>query len=60
MKLWGKLWKQNHLIADQVVEEESEDTRTHKVFRLLEQLCRTFDLGQPIWLEHNIRDVQRR
>ena len=39
------------MLRDTVVEEESEDTRTHKIFRALEEICYEFDLGKPIWLD---------
>ncbi|MCF0132923.1 MAG: hypothetical protein HUJ72_03545 [Blautia sp.] len=58
-RMWGKIWKDNHLLKDTVFSEESEDTRTHKVFRGLEQICYEFDLGQPIWLDFNIKDFQK-
>jgi hypothetical protein len=57
--MWGKLWKSNHMIRDTVIEDSSEDTRTHKVFHALEQICYEFDLGHPIWLDKNIRDFKR-
>ena len=31
-RLWGKIWKDNHLVQDAVAEEAGDDTRTHKVF----------------------------
>ena len=58
MKLWGKLWKDNHLVRDTVACEESDDTRTHKIFRLLDEICLAFDLGRPIWLDNNIREFK--
>lgn len=58
-RLCGKIWKDNRLLQDKVVENSSEDTRTHKVFQALEELCYTFDLGKPIWLENNISEFQR-
>ena len=58
-RLWGKIWKDNHLVRDAVAEEAGDDTRTHKVFHTLDELCREFDLGRPIWLERNIREFQR-
>lgn len=58
-RLWGKIWKNNHLIKDYVAVEDSDDTRTHKVFHCLEQICYEFDLEQPIWLDGNIKDFQR-
>lgn len=58
-RVWGKIFKDNHMLKDTVVCDDSDDTRTHKVMRVLEEMCYTFDLGKPIWLESNIRDFQR-
>lgn len=58
-RLWGKLWLDNHLMRDAVIEDDTADTRTHKVFRALTALCRKFDLAEPIWLEANIGEFQR-
>lgn len=58
-RLWGKIFKDNHLLADTVICDDSEDTRTHKVFRALHEICMQFDLGEPLWLEINIQDFKR-
>ena len=58
-RLWVREWKDNHLIKDTVIEDPSEDTRTHKVFRALETACVEFDLAVPVWLDATIRDFQR-
>ncbi len=58
-RLWGKIWKDNHLLQDTVFEEESDDTRTHKVFRGLDEICYKFDLGKPIWLDKTIAEFKR-
>lgn len=58
-RLWGKLMKDNHMIKDMTVCEDIEDTRTHKIFRALEDLCYAWDLGKPIWLDSNIQEFQR-
>lgn len=58
-RLWGKIWKDNRMLCDTVIEEESDDTRTHKIFRALDEICQTFDLAKPIWLEANIADFKR-
>lgn len=58
-RLWGKVWKDNHLIKDTVFMEEGSDTRTHKIFRGLEEICYEFDLGKPIWLEKTIAEFKR-
>ena len=59
-RLWGKIWKDNHLIKDTVICDESDDTRTHKIFHALDKICYEFDLSKPIWLDHNIKEFQKR
>ena len=58
-RLWGKLWKDNHLINDIVICDSSEDTRTRKIFRALEQICYELNLSSPIWLDSNIKNFKR-
>ncbi len=58
-RLWAKEFKENHMLRDTVIEDDSEDTRTHKVFRALEEVCYEFDLSKPIWLEHTVQEFQR-
>ena len=57
-RLWGKIFKDNHMLRDTVIEDDRNDTRTHKIFDSLDQICYDFDLGKPIWLDSNIRDFQ--
>lgn len=59
MRIWGKIWKDNRLVQDAVITDESDDTRTHKIFHALDELCLTFDLGKPIWLDATIREFKR-
>ena len=59
-RLWGKIWKDNHLIKDTVICDESDDTRTHKIFHAMDQICYEFDLSKPIWLDSNIDEFGRR
>ena len=47
------------MLRDLVVCDEEEDTRTHKIFRALEQACYELDLSKPIWLDSTIRDFKR-
>ena len=58
MRIWIKEIADNRLLKDIVVTNEENDTRTHKVFKALEEACNAFDLGQPIWLDSNISDFQ--
>ena len=59
-RLWGKIWKENHLIKDTVICDESDDTRTHKIFHALDAICYEFDLSKPIWLDSNIEEFKKR
>ena len=58
-RLWGKLFKDNRMVKDMTVCDDSSDTRTHKIFRGLEDICYAWDLGKPIWLDSTIQDIQR-
>ena len=58
-RLWGKIYKNNKLLRDTVICDDSDDTRTHKVFHALDEICYEFDLSKPIWLDANIADFKR-
>ena len=58
-RMWGKTVKENHILSETVVEDGRDDTRTHKVFRALSEICGEFDLAMPIWLDKNIADFKR-
>ena len=59
MRIWFKIWKSNRLITDTVITDESEDTRTHKIFRALEEVCYEFDLSKPIWLDATVEEFKK-
>ena len=58
-RLWAKIIKDNHILKDTVICDDSEDTRTHKVFHAIEEACYEFDLGKPIWLDSTISEFKR-
>jgi hypothetical protein len=58
-RLWAKTFKNARMLKDVTIEDASEDTRTHKVLRAMEQVCRDFDLSSPIWLEKTIREFKK-
>ncbi len=58
-RLWAKEFLDNRLIRDMTIENDTPETRTHKVFQALEDVCYAFDLEKPIWLETNISEFQR-
>jgi hypothetical protein len=47
------------MIKDIVICNDSDDTRTHKVFGALEEICYQFDLGRPIWLDKTVEEFKR-
>lgn len=58
-RLWAKTFKDNHMLQDVVIEDGSQDTRTHKVFRALDKVCLQFDLSKPIWLDKTVAEFKR-
>lgn len=58
-RLWGKIWKENHLIKDITIEDGSGLNRTRKIFGAVTQICYAFDLEEPIWLDANVAEFKR-
>ena len=59
-RMWGKLWKDNHLLKDYVAEHSDYSmTRTEMLFQAVEDICQELDLSQPIWLDSNISEFKR-
>lgn len=59
-RMWGKIFKENHLLRDIVAENDDPTlNRTRKVFATLEDICLAFDLEHPIWLDSAINDFRR-
>ncbi len=57
-RLWAKVFSDNHMLKDTVICDDSNDTRTHKVFSAIEQICVEFDLGKPIWLDKTVTEFK--
>ena len=58
-RLWGKIFKDNRMLQDTVICDDSSDTRTHKIFNALDEICYTFDLSKPIWLDSTIAEFKK-
>ncbi len=61
-RLWAKEFKDNRMLRDTVIEVDNDDTRTHKIFHAIDEVCHEFDLSNPIWLIPilmNSKDMQR-
>lgn len=58
-RLWARTFKDNHMLQDTCICDGSADTRTHKIFWALDEICVQFDLGKPIWLDKTVKDFKR-
>lgn len=58
-RLWAKIFENNRMLRDTVICDDTDDTRTHKVFHAIEEVCYQFDLGKPIWLDATAADFKR-
>ena len=59
-RLWAKIWKENHLVKDIVIENDDQDlNRTRKIFAAIDSVCYEFDLSKPLWLDANINEFRR-
>lgn len=58
-RLWAKIFKDNHILKDTVICNSTDDTRTHKVFQAVDDVCYEFDLGKPIWLDATVAEFKR-
>ena len=58
-RLWGKEFKDNRMVRDTVICDDTDDTRTQKVFHALDAICYEFDLSKPIWLDAAIEEFKR-
>lgn len=58
-RIWAREFKDNRMLKDLTVCDDSNDTRTHKVFNAIEKICYEFDLSKPIWLDSNVEDFKK-
>lgn len=59
-RLWGKTFKNNHLLRDITIENDDVTiNRTRKIYDAIDSICYEFDLSKPIWLDSNIEDFKR-
>lgn len=58
-RIWAKIFKDNRMLKDTVICDDSDDTRTHKVFHTLDEICYQFDLGKPMWLDVTVQDFKK-
>ena len=59
LRIWARIFKNGKMLEDTVIENNSDDTRTHKIFGALDEICYKFDLSKPIWLDSTVSDFKR-
>lgn len=60
-KLWAKIYKDNHMLYDMVVENsDTQLNRTRKIFAAIDTVCYEYNLSKPIWLESTINEFKKR
>lgn len=58
-RMWAKEFKDNRMLRDIVVEDDTDETRTHKIFNAIDQIIYDFDLSKPIWLNSTIEEFKK-
>lgn len=58
-RLWAKIFKDNRMLMDTTICDDTKDTRTHKIFNALDAACYEFDLGKPMWLDNTIAEFKK-
>ncbi|MBQ7677709.1 MAG: hypothetical protein IJT32_05690 [Lachnospiraceae bacterium] len=54
MKLWFKEWKDARMVGDTVIEDYSDETRTHKIFNGVKEAAYRLDIGTPQWFDATV------
>lgn len=59
-RIWAKIFFENRMIKDMVVcNDDTDMTRTKKIFAALDEICYNFDLSKPVWLDSTIEDFKK-
>ena len=59
-RLWAKIFKDNRMLRDMVVCNDNNNlNRTQKIFAAVDEICYTYDLSKPIWLDSTIADFKK-
>lgn len=58
LRIWGKMMKGSHMLRDMVAANDNTGmSNLARVEDCLDQICQSFDLPRPIWMEKNIQDL---
>lgn len=58
MRIWYKEVKENRILKETVIENTEDISRTKKIFSSLENVCHTWDIAVPVWLDSTVKDFK--
>ena len=59
-RLCGKIILSGKMIKNMTIENiDSSLNRTKKIFNAIDEICYTYDLSRPIWLDKNIKEFKK-
>ena len=59
MRIWARQFKDTRMLREELIIDERSETRTHKIFHAIDEICKKMDLAQPVWLDRNIKEFKR-
>ena len=59
-RLWAKMIVSGKMVKNMTIENsDSSLNRTKKIFSAIDEVCYTYDLSKPIWLDKNINEFKK-
>ena len=59
-RLWAKMIVSGKIVKNMTIENsDSSLNRTKKIFSALDEVCYTYDLSKPIWLDKNTNEFKK-
>ena len=59
-RLWAKIIVSGKMVKNMTIEDsDSSLNRTKKIFNAIDEICYTYDLSKPIWLDKNVKEFQK-
>ena len=59
-RLWAKIIVSGKIIKNMTIENpDSYLNRTKKIFSAIDEVCYSYDLSKPIWLDKNINEFKK-
>ena len=59
-KLWAKIIVSGKMVKNMTIENsDSSLNRTKNIFSAIDEVCYSYDLSKPIWLDKNINEFKK-